>query len=410
LQELAGQNAPSVENSTYLTYVDTPIRVTLTGRPAAEGDVLRSFEIVEQPQHGMLHHAGNPINNRATYYYNPHLGWEGNDRFTYRATDNHNQNSNTGTIVITVGIQCTCVLTPANAIELVWSYTGKFSADETSRKVAEVLPEKDWIRLQKHAEAGAAEINEIQKRYISKAMLLMERCMRNLDIIYKGRELKFGENKKLREAYLDIVNKNSNFGLNMSDIVKALPGLTIGPAGSIPFLALFPAATGSPAPIQWWIIPAVLSAVGYILTIVFARFTNRRILKQYVRMAYERNQYYFHYLDDATEILKILYLDLDNLHETIFGFRHPIGNMNFEDYVKKITQRAKITFCPYINNHFRFNIITPSLWPRCEAGNWETCPYWLKRYTDYGGFGLKKPFHSDTPQQVQQPGYQVPEI
>jgi hypothetical protein len=81
-----------------------------------------------------------------------------------------------------------------------------------------------------------------------------------------------------------------------------------------PFLAFFPSTTNEPVPLEWWIIPAALSALGYAITIVAAKIHERRTLKTYVRMDYERTQYYEQYLRKSEEILDSLYSDIDSIH------------------------------------------------------------------------------------------------
>jgi hypothetical protein len=249
-------------------------------------------------------------------------------------------------------------------------------------EVAAKLPE---ARLENLKAAANNPNNPREAEYVSRALLAMEVCIRNMDIIYKARELNFEDNKTLRSGYLETVKDTKDFGLKLSDLVKSIPGLTIGPAATIPFLAFFPSTTNEPVPLEWWIISAALSALGYAITIVAAKIHERRTLKTYVRMDYERTQYYEQYLRKSEEILESLYSDIDSIHAEIFGQRCSKPKID----IKKMVDNAMQKRCKYVHNHFRCGLITHTLWPDCETGDKQQCDLWGKVFEEKSWYNLR---------------------
>jgi hypothetical protein len=370
---------PTATNITIQAVADFPSFINLTSVPFISEHTLTFSP--NAPDHGKLH-LFSVSDHDAIYYYVPEQGYKGVASFRYRVTDNKTLDTNVATVSIILQ-KCVCNLSPIEAVELVWAYTGKFSLDEVSRTIAKTLPETDWKKLK---EVRDTTMNQTQKEYLSNVLLAMEGSLRNLDIIYKGRALKFEENDKLRGGYLKSIDDSKDFGLKAGDIIKSLPGLAIGPAASIPLLL------GGAHQLISVIIPPFLSALGFGITIAAAHINRGQTIREYVRIAYHKNQYYFHYVNDATIILNSLYSDIDALHEKAFGRPHLIGNTDSKVLVKDLTDRGKLSFCPHIHNHFKFKIITPELWPRCEAGwnaegtGWTECDYWQK-YFEKGEWG-----------------------
>ena len=269
----------------------------------------------------------------------------------------------------------TDILPPLNAVYLVWAYTGKATGDETSMKIATTFPEKELTELQDIAKDPKVSLEE--KKYVSGALSAIEGAVRSLDEIYKGRKLNVNENEKLRGVYVAKIIDNKDFGLKLSDLLKSLPGLTIGPAATIPFLTLFPATTKQPVPVSWWIIPALLSAIGFGITIILARLNSRQLAKEYVRMDYDATKYYVDYLKRANKILKSLYDTVQGIHIQFFSQSYPLRGENTSDnIIDTITKNSLPTHCQYIENHYNYKKIKPEFWPHCETGDWNGCPLW----------------------------------
>jgi len=100
----------------------------------------------------------------------------------------------------------TFLLPPVSAVRMVCARTGIFSKDEHS-KISAVLTESALKSIRDRAEADDKE-----RKYVNSAIATMDATLRNLDVIYKGRELNFEENEKLRKVYLDSVKENLEFG------------------------------------------------------------------------------------------------------------------------------------------------------------------------------------------------------
>ena len=94
----------------------------------------------------------------------------------------------------------TALLPPITAVRIVWARTGSFSNDEHSGQSAALVE----VALKEIKDR--AEKDENERRYVTSAISTMDASLRNLDMIYKGRQLNFQENEQLRTAYLDSVN------------------------------------------------------------------------------------------------------------------------------------------------------------------------------------------------------------
>jgi len=88
----------------------------------------------------------------------------------------------------------TTLLPPITAIRMIWARTGAFSNDEHS-KLSAVLTEAALKDIKDRAEKDDKE-----REYVISAIATMDASLRSLDTIYKGRELNFQENERLRSA------------------------------------------------------------------------------------------------------------------------------------------------------------------------------------------------------------------
>jgi hypothetical protein len=273
----------------------------------------------------------------------------------------------------------TDILPPLRAVYLAWAYTGKATGNDASMKIATAFPERELTELQDNARDPKLSLEE--RKYVSGALSVIQGAIRTLEETYKGRKLNQTENQKLRGVYVAKITDNKDFGLKLSDLLKSLPGLTIGPAASIPFLTFFQASTKQPLPVLWWIIPALLSVIGFLITIGMARLNSRQLAKEYVRMDYESTKYYFDYLRRANKILKSLYDMIQAIHVQVFSQSYPLPERNTRDnIIDTLTNDPLPTHCQHIENHFNHKKIKPEFWPHCETGDWHGCPLWGKTF------------------------------
>ncbi len=260
----------------------------------------------------------------------------------------------------------TNLLPPMTAIRMVWAQTGKFSNDEQSRETATLVDAslKDII--------DQAEGDE--KKYITSAVATMNACLRSLDIVYKGRELNFQENEKLRLAYLESIKESLTFGEKAKDFMQSIPTMTISAAGGLTIGQLM----GVP-PITLTGIALVLAAAGYLFNRLLVKRARRKSQLLYIAQDYERSLYYNHYVSRVSSILTSLYLDLDRIHKNIFQTSYPIDGIELSKMIKELLDGVRPSFCPYIHKHVLEKKITPEIWATCETGGKEAikyCPLW----------------------------------
>jgi len=292
----------------------------------------------------------------------------------------------------------TSLLPPIKAVRIVWALTGEFAKDSRSRLSASLV-EKEVENIR----SSANENNE--KKYVSYAVAAMYASLRTIHTIYKGRDLNFVENERLRLASLKSVEESIEFGTKLKDVLKSLPGMTIGgvsgatvgqrleaqyqslgispPSGTPPPSVLSALLdTFSESGILLWTMVALGIVIGFLLNWLFLAWIGRRKQRLYFMQDYERNLYYHQYLRQVRGILESLYLDLDQVHEKIFGDLYPINERN--KIIEEILSEAEPRHCKYVDRHMREKKITPELWPLCETGNLENlemkaveeCPHW----------------------------------
>lgn len=264
--------------------------------------------------------------------------------------------------------QQTYLLPPITAVRMVWARTGLLSNDEYS-KISATLTEVALKSIRERSET-----DETERKYIESAIATMDATYRNLDIIYKGRELNFKENETLRQAYLDSIKENLEFGKKTSDYVKSLPAMVIGGAGG----ATLANRLGVTDDLGLWAAGLTCTAIGYIINRVIVNQMRKRTQMHYVTQDYERTLYYDQYISRTAITLTSLYLDLDRIHRSVFGLSYPI-DVEVGDIVNDMLRGVRPTFCKYVYKHIKENKIGPKEWTICETGKQgaiEYCKHW----------------------------------
>ena len=256
-------------------------------------------------------------------------------------------------------MSATELLPPATAVRIAWARTGRFAPDEHSQYSATIA--EDVLKELKAQSQGDPREN----RYVLGAAAAIDACLRNLDTIYKGRQLNFQENDKVRKTHLDTIQDNLEFGSKARDLLKSMPGMVIGGAGSITLAQVF--LPNWPAP-RLASLGLLCAALGYLVMWAISWWMAKEKRKLYVREDYERDLYYQQYVDRVTCTLIALYLDIDRLHRNAFAELYPAGRAA-EAVVREMLAGVRPTFCPRIHEHMRDGAIEPKQWPVCETGD-----------------------------------------
>ena len=265
----------------------------------------------------------------------------------------------------------TALLPTITAVRMVWAMTGKFSDDEPSKTMATYVED-----VLKSIEDQAAGISPEEKSYVTSVAATMKASLRSLDTAYKGRDLNFEENEKLRTAYLESVKESLSFGSKAQDFLKSLPTMTIGAAGGVTVAQAFQVSN-----VALWGVGLVLAALGYLVNLFFVRRARRQTQMLYVSQDYERGLYYEQYLSRVTVILLGLFLDLERIHMSVFqeNYEADTSPTKVRSFIDDILSGVHPTFCPYVHKHMAEKKVTPELWTSCESGVSEAvqrCPLW----------------------------------
>jgi hypothetical protein len=268
-------------------------------------------------------------------------------------------------------METTALLPTVTVVRMAWALTGQFSNDDLSNRMARYVEDQlKHIEDESHQPGVSPE----EKSYVSCAIATLRASLRSLENAYKGRELNFAENKKIRDIYLDQVQENLKFGNSAKDFFKSLPAMTISSAGGLTLLQL----TEFSETVKWGI-AAVLLAVGYLVNLLIVRQSRSRTQILYVYQDFDRDMYYDQYIHRVTGILHGLFLDLERIHQRIFGVTFEKDINRLMDIVKDMLAGVQSPMCPYAYKHKGEGKISPELWAICESGNPEAtafCPFW----------------------------------
>ncbi len=281
-------------------------------------------------------------------------------------------------------LEQTKLLPPESAVRITWARTSAFSVSTEPKKSSYLIgPELSEIKKK-------AEEDEKEQEYFFRASAAMDSSLRNLNTVYKWRNLNFDENEKLRLSYLDYIKASLEFGNKARDYFISLPATLFGSATGIA-LSENLLLSGFPS---WVLILAVSLTgfgIGYGISLGITQNMCARKQKLYIKMDYERSLYYKRYLMQVLEILNHLYADIDRIHEKIFFRKYPVGeeDKNFVDNM--IRDIGTKIHCKYIDKHMslvpefskhKFSWkVTAERWPLCETGIKEfieKCKYWEK--------------------------------
>ncbi|HEU5315807.1 MAG TPA: hypothetical protein VFX49_06820, partial [Chloroflexota bacterium] len=122
-----------------------------------------------------------------------------------------------------------------------------------------------------------------------------------------------------------------------------------------------------------------LAATGYFVNLYFVSLARGRSRKLYLTQDYERSMYFEQYVTRVRAILAALYLDVDRIHQAVFGA--PYGGAIDEAMIvagETLTGVGQ-TYCPLVHEHMHKGVVTPELWPICETGvahAYKKCPLW----------------------------------
>jgi hypothetical protein len=267
----------------------------------------------------------------------------------------------------------TKLLPPPSVVRIAWALTGDFVNNPESKGIA-----SDAVKTLKDIEDKAEKADEKEREYVNGTIAAIEATRRTLDTIYKGRQLNFEENEKLRSVKLDKIKDAVEFGKSAKDYLKSLPTMAItSGAGVITLNQLFASLP------DWalWGIGLGAAGIGYFINLGIVRWSKNMTQHEYIEADYDRNMYYEQYLVRLRTALINLYNDVDRLHKKAFGEHYQLEKTeNVAGIVDGVLAGAMPTMCQFVDKHLKSGKITPELWTRCETGGERAreCKYWGK--------------------------------
>ena len=266
---------------------------------------------------------------------------------------------------------------------MTWAQTSLFSVgtklEKTSYLIGPVLREIT-------KETAEKEGYEKEREYVFQASAAMDSSLRNLNLVYKWRNMNFDENQVLRNTYSELIKAYTEFGTKARDYIISLPATLLGSAAGIALSEKL-LLSGFPP----WALVLVLSIIGFVIGhvinwVIIKYVCIPRKQRLNIQMEYERSLYYKRYLFQVGRILNDLYTELDRIHEKIFSQKyHADENVKGKDIVGKIIDEIDTKFyCPHIHDHMSRDPehrkqVTADMWPRCETGLkgfTDKCTYW----------------------------------
>jgi hypothetical protein len=267
----------------------------------------------------------------------------------------------------------TKTLAPSTAVRFAWAIAGQFASEPESKICAQKAEE-----ALKNLSAQAAT-DPKEHSYVSQCVATIQAAVRSLEVIYKGRELNFEENEKLRQAYIDNVQDSIQFGSRAKDYLKALPSMVIagpGVAGTLGPTLVDLFGFQEYQTLFLWGFGAVTAGLGYLIYWGIVLLGRKKTQMLYVKQDYERNLYYDQYVARIKSALEGLYEDIDRLHEKAFSTR--FGGAT--GVVNDVLKGTESTMCQKVHEHMKHKIVTPEVWTLCEVGGerGRNCDLWAK--------------------------------
>ncbi|MFC2067237.1 hypothetical protein ACFLUO_09390 [Chloroflexota bacterium] len=266
----------------------------------------------------------------------------------------------------------TKLLSPPTGIRIAWALTGAFVNSPESKDIASAAKKVlDDLKQQADQQKGP------EQEYVDGAVAVIQATLRTLDTIYKGREINFKENEKLRAVNWSNIEAGLSFGKSAKDFMKSLPTMAISTgAGVITFNQLFTLPSWAS-----WLIGLGFAGIGYIINMVIEHKLAHVKQRLLIEQDYERNMYYEQYVIRVRTALINLYADIDRLHKKTFVQYYQLeASEDAATVVDGIIKGAMPTMCDYVHSHMESGRITASLWSKCETGGKtaEKCDFWGK--------------------------------
>ena len=128
----------------------------------------------------------------------------------------------------------------------------------------------------------------------------------------------------------------------------------------------------------YWAFGLAMAGLGHVVHRGIVRAMRERTQLLYVHQDYERNLYYEQYVSRVAITLTSLYLDIDRIHQTVFGAPYPVAVGDATSIVEDLLRGVRPTMCKHAHKHMRAGIITPGLWTLCETGGLPAtqCRHW----------------------------------
>ena len=257
----------------------------------------------------------------------------------------------------------TRLLNPMTAVRIAWARTGVFSSSPQSEAMGKQANQR-LRRIEEDANASDGDPNE--REYVGQVVSAMDATHRSLDTIYKGRDLNFKENAKLRESSLESIEDVVKFGTRSRDFLRSLPGTAAGSAGGIGLLSLFyPAGAEIPSLVPW-AVGIGAAALGYFVNQAAMIWSRRWKEANYIREDFDRGLYFQQYVERARLALRSLHEEACTAHRRIFG-EDVCGDDEREALGSFLSEIAP-AFCVYVRKHMQQGIIRCRHWPMCETG------------------------------------------
>jgi len=255
----------------------------------------------------------------------------------------------------------TKLLPPPTAVGMAWALTGDFVNNPESKDIASAAR-----KIIDNIKEQAEQENSQEQEYVIGAIVVIEATMRTLDTIYKGRELNFKENDKLRDINLNNIQEALQFGKSAKDFLKSLPTMAIASGAGV--ITLNQLVSSLPSWVLWSV-GLGMAGVGYFVNLGFVRWSTAMKQRLYIKQDYERDMYYQQYLWRVRTSLINLYAAIDRLHKKYFGEHYLLeASEDAFKVVEGILEGAMPTMCEHVHEHMKDGRITAELWARCETG------------------------------------------
>jgi hypothetical protein len=173
------------------------------------------------------------------------------------------------------------------------------------------------------SELGNITLDKKEVKYLRRALPYIYSSLRELEVIYHGRQSNFNHIRALSEKYRENIKDEIKFGSSVRDYLKAIPWVGISGGTGITAVMILDSCgfelCGNYCLVFKMFLPALSATLGGLLYYFVTKWGWKKAELSLIKLDHDSNIYYIHYLNRCKKVLYNLNKELSFIHQDIFG-------------------------------------------------------------------------------------------